>query len=177
MKQVAYWGPTNIRRPLRLQKIKDKLLDLVLVILLGALAGQVVLEILCQLARNLASFGVGEGLYPLWGRYRLHLCVRQSSTVFALLLSAKGNTAQTHAKQSRYRPGVAQRVPGRDFVTTAQRGGKVVRLTHRSHLPPGNSPGTHFYQRLSRPQGHSAIGRIMKIPITLSESNQLPSDL
>ena len=31
-----------------------------------------------------------------------------------------------------------------DFMTTAQRSGKVVSLTHRPHLPPGNSPGTHF---------------------------------
>ena len=31
-----------------------------------------------------------------------------------------------------------------DFLTTAQGGVKVVSLTHRSHLPPGNSPGTHF---------------------------------
>ena len=31
-----------------------------------------------------------------------------------------------------------------DFKTTAQGGGKVVSLTHRPHLPPGNSPGTHF---------------------------------
>ena len=68
--------------------------------------------------------------------------------------------------QSRYRPGVAQRVPGSygksvplqawsgpegsrklkfpDFMTTAQGGGKVVSLTHRPHLPPENSPGTHF---------------------------------
>ena len=34
------------------------------------------------------------------------------------------------------------RFPG--FMTTAQGGGKVVSLTHRLHLPPGNSPGTHF---------------------------------
>jgi hypothetical protein len=32
-----------------------------------------------------------------------------------------------------------------DFLTTAQDGGKVVSLTHRPHLPPGNTPGTHFY--------------------------------
>ena len=50
-----------------------------------------------------------------------------------------------------------------DFVTTAQGGGKVVSLTHRPHLPPGNSLGTHFSLRLSRPQGHSAIGRIMSM--------------
>ena len=31
-----------------------------------------------------------------------------------------------------------------DFMTAAQDGGKVVRLTHRPPLPPGNIPGTHF---------------------------------
>jgi hypothetical protein len=30
------------------------------------------------------------------------------------------------------------------FFTTAQDGGKAVSLTHRQHLPPGNTPGTHF---------------------------------
>ena len=48
-----------------------------------------------------------------------------------------------------------------DFVTTAQDGGKLVSLTHRPPLPPGNAPGTHFCYRLSRHQGHSAIGRIL----------------
>jgi len=31
-----------------------------------------------------------------------------------------------------------------DFMTMAKDGGKVVSLTHRSPLPPGNTPGTHF---------------------------------
>jgi len=31
-----------------------------------------------------------------------------------------------------------------DFMTTAQDGGKVVSLTHRPSLLPGNTPGTHF---------------------------------
>ena len=55
-----------------------------------------------------------------------------------------------------------------DFMTTAQDGGKVIGLTHRPPLPPGYTPGTHFFQRLSQPQGHSAIGDIMsmKIPMT-----------
>jgi len=52
-----------------------------------------------------------------------------------------------HSK-SRYRPGGAQRVPRKlrfpDFMTKAQDGGKVVSLTHRPPLPPGNVPGTHF---------------------------------
>jgi hypothetical protein len=40
-----------------------------------------------------------------------------------------------------------------DFMTRAQEGGKVVSLTHQPPLPPGNTPGTHFCSRLSRPQG------------------------
>jgi len=51
-------------------------------------------------------------------------------------------------KQSHYRPGEAQRVLRKlrlpDFLTTAQYGGKVVSLTHRPPLSPGNIPGTHF---------------------------------
>ena len=41
---------------------------------------------------------------------------------------------------------VAQRFPGSfpDFMTTAQDGDKVVSLTHRPPLPPGNTSGTHF---------------------------------
>jgi len=31
-----------------------------------------------------------------------------------------------------------------DFMTTAQDGRKVVSLTYRPPLPPGNAPGTHF---------------------------------
>ena len=31
-----------------------------------------------------------------------------------------------------------------EFMTTAQGGGKVVSLTHRSPLPPGDAPGTRF---------------------------------
>jgi len=56
-----------------------------------------------------------------------------------------------------------------DYVTTAQNGGKDVSLTYRLPLPPGNTPRTHFCYRLSQPQGHGAIGRILcqwKIPMT-----------
>jgi hypothetical protein len=31
------------------------------------------------------------------------------------------------------------------FLTTAQDDGKVVSPTHRPNLPPGNTPGTHFF--------------------------------
>jgi len=41
-------------------------------------------------------------------------------------------------------PEVSRKLRFPDFVTTAQDGGKVVSLTHRPPLPPGNTPGTHF---------------------------------
>jgi hypothetical protein len=31
-----------------------------------------------------------------------------------------------------------------DFMTTARDGGKVVSITHRPPLPPGNTAGTNF---------------------------------
>jgi len=52
-------------------------------------------------------------------------------------------------------------------MTTEQDGGKVVSLTRRPPLTPGNIPGTHFCQRLSRPQDHSATGRIIIIIIII----------
>jgi hypothetical protein len=67
-----------------------------------------------------------------------------------------------------------------DFLTTAHDGGKVAGLTHRPRLPPGNTPGTHFCWRLSRPQGHSAIRRIYvnkNFQWYHLGSNQRPSDL
>jgi len=51
----------------------------------------------------------------------------------------------------------------------AQEGGRLSALGTGRFLPPGNTPGTHFGYRLSRTQGHSAIGRILcqwKIPMT-----------
>jgi len=41
-------------------------------------------------------------------------------------------------------PGGFQEVKVPKFMTTAQGGGKIVILTHRPHLPLGNSPGTHY---------------------------------
>jgi hypothetical protein len=42
-------------------------------------------------------------------------------------------------------------------------GGEAVRLTRRTPCIPRKIPGTHFCLRLSRPQGHSAAGRIRSI--------------
>ena len=46
---------------------------------------------------------------------------------------------------------------------SAHEGGKIVSPMNRPPLPPENIPGTHFYYRLSQPQGHSAAGRIMSM--------------
>ena len=50
-------------------------------------------------------------------------------------------------KQSRHcsGPDGSRKLRFPDFMTTAQDGGKVVSLTHRSPLPPGKAPGTHFF--------------------------------
>jgi hypothetical protein len=45
-------------------------------------------------------------------------------------------------------------------------GGKVVSPTRRQLFTPRKIPGTHFCYRLSRPQGHSAVGRK---PVILTE--------
>ena len=41
-------------------------------------------------------------------------------------------------------PEVSRKLRFPDFMTTAQDGGKVVNLTHRPPLPPGNTPSTHI---------------------------------
>jgi hypothetical protein len=45
-------------------------------------------------------------------------------------------------------------------------GGEVVRITRRLSFTPRKIHGTHFCQILSRPQGHSAAGRIKSSEIS-----------
>ena len=57
---------------------------------------------------------------------------------------------------------------------------KVVRLvttTHRPPLPPGSIPGTHVFYRLSRPQGHSAAGRIISMKNCIDTMGNRTRDL
>jgi len=41
-------------------------------------------------------------------------------------------------------PEVSRKLRFPNSMTTTQDGGKVISLKHRPHLPPGNTPGTHF---------------------------------
>ena len=53
----------------------------------------------------------------------------------------KGKTVSLQARSG---PEGSRKLRFPDFVTTARDGGNVVSLKHRPHLPPGNTPGTHF---------------------------------
>ena len=66
---------------------------------------------------------------------------------------SRQHSAETHAEIYRGKavplqawsgPEGSRKLRFPDFMTTAQDGGKVVSLTHRPPLPPGNTPGTHF---------------------------------
>jgi len=116
-----------------------------------------------QLVEALRYKPEGRGFDSRW-------CLWNSGTTMALRSTqpltqmSKGKAVPLQAWSG---PEGSRKLRFLDFMTTAQDGGKVFSITHRLPLPPGNAP--HFCQRLSRPQGHSAIGRILcqwKIPVT-----------
>ena len=71
--------------------------------------------------------------------------------------------------QARSVPEGSRKLRFPDFMKTPQDGGKVVCRKQRTPLPPGNTPGTHFCWRLSRPQDHRT-GRIMSLKISVTTS-------
>jgi len=58
---------------------------------------------------------------------------------------AKAGTGKAVLLQAWSGPEGSRKLSFPDFMTTAQDGDKVVSLTHRPPLPPGNAPGTHFW--------------------------------
>ena len=119
-------------------------------------------------------------LSEIYSATALITCVRiyshystQLTTLYVQTVIAKFSDNVRNGKavplQARTDPEFSRKLCFPDFKTTAQDSGKVVSLTYRPPLPPGNTPGTHFCYRLSRLQGHSAIGRILcqwNIPMT-----------
>ena len=117
----------------------------------------------CVVQIALYTCVVQTALYTCVVKISLYTCQKQEK-IFAHKGKGKGAPLQAWTG-----PEGSRKLRFPDFVTTAQDDGKVVSITHRQPLPPGNTPGTHFCQRLSRPQGHSAIGKILcqwKIQLT-----------
>jgi len=77
-------------------------------------------------------------------KFILHVCIGTVPTAYC----TNEYTTLIKVKQSRYRPlsgpEGSRKLRFPNLMTTAQDGGKVVSLTHRAPLPPGNTPGTHF---------------------------------
>ena len=73
---------------------------------------------------------------------QIHFSIYNKNYEYHTYTSVKGKAVPLQAWSG---PEGSRKLRFPDFMTTAQEGGKVVRLTHRPPLPPGNSPGTHFY--------------------------------
>jgi len=72
----------------------------------------------------------------------LHIVTRSEDVLAAsMTLSLKGKAVPLQVWSG---PEGSRKLRFPDFMTTAQDGGKVVSLTHRSPLPPVNAPATHF---------------------------------
>ena len=84
-------------------------------------------------AENSVTYGVifGDGLIRCLKRSSTHICYN----------TYKGKSVPLHVWSG---PEGSSKLRFPDFMTTAQERVKVVSLTHRPHLPPGNPPGTHF---------------------------------
>jgi hypothetical protein len=107
-------------------------------------------------------------------------CMRKDCTLNKFLkliiykVKGKGKAAPLQAWIG---PGGSRKLRFPDLLTMAQDGGKVVSITHRPPLPPRNTPGTHFCYRPSRPQGHSATGRIMSLKYSSDTNGNRTRDL
>jgi len=94
------------------------------------------------IANNATCFGIDIGL-RYTGRTTLYnaLCVVRNCLFARVFLSLTSVLYTVKYKQSRNRPGVAQRVPGglgsQILRHSAHEVGEVVNLTHGSPLPPG----------------------------------------
>ena len=90
----------------------------------------------CQWKIPMTSLGTDPVTFWLIAWCLNHLCYYVPQ-----LITVKGKAAPLQAWSG---PEGSRKLRFPDFITTAQEGGKVVSLMHRPHLPPGNSPGTHF---------------------------------
>jgi len=78
--------------------------------------------------------------FPDTKQYMLTTILRLGMNIL-VLCKDKGKAAPLEAWSD---PEGSRKLRSPDFMTTAQDGGKVVSLTHRPPLPPGNTSGTHL---------------------------------
>jgi hypothetical protein len=123
-----------------------------------------------QGSRSLVNNPSSTALLKIWQLLNFSSTIRhvQGTRMFVTVLTKTRLSFKVEkVKPSHYRPLQALRVPGgwgsQILRQSAHEGGKVVSTTYRPTLPTGNIPDTHFCRRLSRPQGHSAAGRIISI--------------
>jgi hypothetical protein len=74
-------------------------------------------------------------------QFRLHL---ESISVYIDSITTNIIKGKAGPLQAWSGPDGSRKLRFPDFMTTAQDGGKVVSLTHRPPLLPGNTSGTHF---------------------------------
>ena len=86
------------------------------------------LVILCGWLQGGMKF---HGCFSRWWAHRLPKCVEIDKYNSVPLQACSG-------------PEGSRKLRFPDYVTVAEDGGKVVSLTLRPPLPPGNTPGTHF---------------------------------
>ena len=126
-------------------------------------------SVLVQLWVNRSPLQVAD--YLQLQSYLLLLLLFRSSKIFRilwyiskfLLASPRKGKSKSVPLQAWSGPEGSRKLRFPDYMKTAQDSGKVVSLTHRPPLPPGNDPGAHFCYSMRRPQGHSAIGRIISL--------------
>jgi len=73
--------------------------------------------------------------------YMYHTSFTNDDSMFQHLIKVKVKAVPLQAWSG---PEGSRNLRFSEFMTTAQDSGKVVSLTHRPHLPQGNTPGTHL---------------------------------
>ena len=93
---------------------------------------------LCQNAKftNVTAVGIYIYIYIY-----IHTHTHTHTHTYIYIYIYKGKVVLLQAWSG---PECSRKLRFPDFKKTAQDGGKVVSLTHRLPLPPGNTPGTHF---------------------------------
>jgi len=76
---------------------------------------------------------------------RVEIVIQKNATRVDYIQNGGKGKGKAVPLQVRRGPKGSRKLRFPEFVTTVQDGGKVVSLTRRPPLPPGNTPGTNFF--------------------------------